>query len=71
MSQSVSPAQKSRSILSGRRLVLLASAAVIGAGVLFGEIQELRVRAQPEGQLLQFEGIEIHGSWVRPRRPCW
>ena len=36
MSQSVSPAQKSRSILSGRRLVLLASAAVIGAGVLFG-----------------------------------
>ena len=35
MSQSVSPAQKSRSILSGRRLVLLASAAVIGAGVLF------------------------------------
>jgi serine protease Do len=35
MSQSVSPAQKSRSILSGRRLVLLASAAVISAGVLF------------------------------------
>src|SRR5689334_9998752 len=34
MSQSVS-AQKSRSILSARRLVLMASAAVIGAGVLF------------------------------------
>jgi serine protease Do len=35
MSQSESPAQKSRSVLSGRRLVLLASAAMIGAGVLF------------------------------------
>jgi hypothetical protein len=35
MSQSVSPAQKSRSIVSARRLALLASAAVIGAGVLF------------------------------------
>ena len=35
MSQSVTPAQKPRSILSARRLVLLASAAVIGAGVLF------------------------------------
>ena len=35
MSQSVSPAQKPRSTLSARRLVLLASAAVIGAGVLF------------------------------------
>src|ERR1044072_9162326 len=34
MTQSVS-AQKSRSVLSGRRLVLLASAAVLGAGVLF------------------------------------
>ena len=35
MSQSVSPAQKSRPALSARRIVLLASAAVIGAGVLF------------------------------------
>ena len=35
MSQSVSPAQKPRSVLSARRLVLLASAAVIGVGVLF------------------------------------
>src|ERR1041384_8077114 len=34
MSQSVS-AQKSRSVLSARRLVLLASAAILGAGVLF------------------------------------
>src|SRR5256714_7853113 len=35
MSQSVPPAQKPRSLLSARRLVLMASAAVIGAGVLF------------------------------------
>src|SRR5437868_11292684 len=35
MSQSASPAQKPRSVLSARRLVLMASAAVIGAGVLF------------------------------------
>ena len=35
MSQSVPPAQKPRSVLSARRLVLMASAAVIGAGVLF------------------------------------
>src|ERR1051325_2090288 len=35
MSQSVTPAQKPRSVLSARRLVLLASAAVLGAGVLF------------------------------------
>jgi serine protease Do len=35
MSQSVPPAPKSRSVLSARRLVLMASAAVIGAGVLF------------------------------------
>jgi serine protease Do len=35
MSQSVTPAQKPRSVLMARRIVLLASAAVIGAGVLF------------------------------------
>src|ERR1051325_1465992 len=35
MSQSVTPAQKPRSVLSARRLVLMASAAVLGAGVLF------------------------------------
>src|SRR5437763_8616573 len=35
MSQSVPPAQKPRSVLSARHLVLMASAAVIGAGVLF------------------------------------
>jgi serine protease Do len=35
MSQSVTPAQKSRSVLSARRFVLMASAAVLGAGVLF------------------------------------
>src|SRR3954470_17032066 len=35
MSQSVTPAQKPRSVLSARRFVLMASAAVIGAGVLF------------------------------------
>jgi serine protease Do len=35
MSQSVPPAQKPRSVLSARRLILLASAAVISAGVLF------------------------------------
>jgi len=35
MSQSVSPAQQPRSVLSARRFVLMASAAVIGAGVLF------------------------------------
>ncbi len=35
MSQSDIPAQKSRSVLSARRLGLLASAAIIGAGVIF------------------------------------
>src|ERR1043165_1639127 len=35
MSQRVTPAQKPRSVLSARRLVLLASAAILGAGVLF------------------------------------
>ena len=35
MSQSVTPAQKPRSVLSARRFVLMASAAVLGAGVLF------------------------------------
>jgi serine protease Do len=35
MSESVPPAQKPRSVLSARRFVLMASAAVIGAGVLF------------------------------------
>src|SRR5688572_33198388 len=35
MPQGVTPAQTSRSVLSARRIVLLASAAVIGAGVLF------------------------------------
>src|SRR5437868_12218483 len=35
MSQSVTPAQKPRSVLSARRFVLMASAPVVGAGVLF------------------------------------
>ena len=35
MPQSVTPAQKPRSTLSARRLVLLASAALIGAGAIF------------------------------------
>src|SRR3954454_4207345 len=35
MSQGVPPAQKPRSVLSARRFVLLASAAVLGTGVLF------------------------------------
>ena len=39
MSQSVPPAQKPRSPLSARRLVLMASAAVIGAGVVFSGAQ--------------------------------
>ena len=39
MSQSVSPAQKQRSVLAPRRVVLMASAAVIGAGVLFSGAQ--------------------------------
>ena len=39
MSQSVSPAREPGAILSARRLVLLASAAVIGAGVVFGGAQ--------------------------------
>ena len=45
MSQSVS-AQKSRSVLSARRLVLLASAAVVGAGVLFSGAEYV-VKPQP------------------------
>src|SRR5689334_3316066 len=39
MSQSDSSAQKPRSILSARRIVLLASAAVLGAGVLISGAQ--------------------------------
>ncbi len=39
MPQGVTPAQTSRSVLSARRIVLLASAAVIGAGVLFSGAQ--------------------------------
>ncbi len=39
MSQSVTPAPKPRSVLSARRIVLMASAAVIGAGVLFSGAQ--------------------------------
>ncbi len=32
----------------------------LGAGVLLGQIQELGIRAQPEGKLLEFERVEIH-----------
>src|ERR1700742_4974421 len=39
MSQSVPPAQKPRSALSARRLVLMASAAVVGVGVLFSGVE--------------------------------
>lgn len=39
MPQGVTPAQKPRSVLSARRLVFMASAAVIGAGVLFSGAQ--------------------------------
>jgi len=39
MSKGVIPAQTSRSVLSARRIVLLASAAVLGAGVLFSGAQ--------------------------------
>jgi serine protease Do len=39
MPQSVTPAPKPRSVLSARRIVLLASAAVIGAGVLISGLQ--------------------------------
>src|SRR5205809_384087 len=39
MSQSVTPAQKPRTVLAARRLVLLASATVIGAGVLFSGVE--------------------------------
>src|ERR1041385_6345143 len=35
MSQSATPAHTPRSVLSARRLVLMASAAILGAGVLF------------------------------------
>src|ERR1700741_3896437 len=45
MSQSVS-AQKSRTVLSARRLPLLASAAVLGAGVLFSGA-EFAMKPQP------------------------
>jgi serine protease Do len=44
MPQSVSPAQKSRSTLSARRLVLLASAALIGAGAMFASPHLLPTR---------------------------
>ncbi|MEA2880025.1 MAG: serine protease Do [Hyphomicrobiales bacterium] len=39
MSQGVTPAPKPRSVLSARRIVLMASAAVVGAGVLFSGAQ--------------------------------
>jgi serine protease Do len=39
MPQSVNPAPKPRSVLSARRIVLLASAAVLGAGVLVSGLQ--------------------------------
>src|ERR1041384_692551 len=46
MSQSVTPAHKPPSVLSARRLVLLASAAVLGAGVLFSGA-EFAAKPQP------------------------
>src|ERR1051325_117090 len=49
MSQSVTPAQKPRSALSARRLVLLASAAVLGAGVLFSGAE---FAAKPQASFL-------------------
>src|SRR5204863_3079787 len=35
MSESITPTQQPRSVLSARRLTLMASAAVLGAGILF------------------------------------
>ncbi|MFO1409517.1 MAG: hypothetical protein U1F06_03965 [Steroidobacteraceae bacterium] len=34
----------------------------LGARVALAEVQELRVRAQPEGQFAQLEELEVHGS---------
>jgi len=44
MPQSVNPAPKPRSVLSARRIVLLASAAVLGAGVLISGAQFVPAR---------------------------
>ena len=49
MSQSVTRAQKSRSALSARRVVLMASAAVLGAGVLFSGIE---IGTKPQASFL-------------------
>src|SRR3954452_12824827 len=49
MSQGVPPAQKPRSVLSARRFVLMASAAVLGAGVLFSGAE---FAAQPQATFL-------------------
>jgi serine protease Do len=49
MSQSVPPAQKPRSVLSARRFVLMASAAFLGAGVLFSGAE---FAAQPHATFL-------------------
>jgi len=49
MSQSATPAQKPRSILSARRIVLLASAAIVGTGVLFSGPQ---FAPMPDGSFL-------------------
>ena len=34
----------------------------LGACMLFRQVQELRVRAEPERQFLEFEGFEVHGG---------
>src|SRR6266516_361785 len=44
MPQSVNPAPKPRSVLSARRIVLLASAAMLGAGVLISGAQFVPAR---------------------------
>src|SRR5256885_3130077 len=49
MSQGVPPAQKPRSVLSARRFVLMASAAFVGAGVLFSGAE---FAAQPQATFL-------------------
>ena len=36
----------------------------LGAGVLLRQVQELGVRAQPERQLLELEGFQIHACWL-------
>src|SRR3954470_2232371 len=61
MSQSVPSAQKPRTVLAARRVVLMASAAILGAGVLFSGAEYAR------GPDTSFLASPAHAQTVPPR----